>query len=208
MTTDTEDFTWGLVERPAPYRQTWYIRKRASRFAYWYWLAMLSLLLCGSQLGHAASTNKEASSLEKAAEVVGTNVINQSGTLMAVMARGMEKAGGYIEQAVDYTVEQAPLVVKEYATWVFISSLIWAVWWGILAGLLIGLATYVWKQADKHGLTLKDDDWFPCRIVPVLLMLVAFWPLFGVSSHLENAAKAKFAPRVLLIEKASEVYKR
>jgi hypothetical protein len=141
-------------------------------------------------------------------------VIDQSKPIFAILAKGMEKAGGYVEQAVDFTVQQAPLVVREYAAWVCVSSLIWAVTWLFPIAVLGYITKQIWtccKQFWKEGSEQNCSDTLAASFGMCLLTLVGALLIFGcimkVGGHLETAAKAKFAPRVLLIEKAAELYK-
>jgi hypothetical protein len=114
----------------------------------------------------------------------------------------MEAAGGYVDKAVDFTMEQAPLVVKEYVTWIFWSAVINAIMWVICITALICLSVFIWKRAK--GI---DDD---CArgftyALSLALLIPAFFMVGDVGSNTKEAVKAAVAPRVLLIEKATEM---
>lgn len=190
--------------------------------SYWWYAILIACMLLLTQHSNAAALTKLA---EKVENVTGTNldqvisnthkgmtnVASQAQPLMAVLAKGMEKAGGYIEQAVDFTVEQAPLVVQEYATWTFATSLLDAFWCLLAALLFWSVVVYLTRlsKAQKYepeGTDAEQNGWWACKVISLLCLVVSLWPMFYVCENLKEASKAKFAPRVLLIEKAVELY--
>ena len=120
--------------------------------------------------------------------------------LTALLYRGLEKSGGYVEKAMDFTIEQAPLAVKEYALWIFWSSVIWALFWLIPVVILCILGIKWWKNKSSDS---ETRGW--CKVFAVIAFGCMCGALVPVADKSTIAAKAAVAPRVLLIEKAAEL---
>ena len=112
-----------------------------------------------------------------------------------------------IEGALSWTAEQAPLVVQEYLVWHFWSNLI-----SSIIPLIISIASIiaVYKLSRPKGMKwakreLEDNP------LPILVWFVAFVSLILSSPysvhHIEQCIKVKVAPRIIIIEKLSDIIK-
>lgn len=126
--------------------------------------------------------------------------------------RGVHTAGGEIYQAsktaitksVDFTMEQAPLVVKEFLTWKAVQASIWIAVWGTVA-LCLFYAGRCFKKAQQSD-KLPDSDYYHfdksnagllkwlCRGAATATLIITL----GINGMI--IAKIAVAPRVYLIE--------
>lgn len=102
-----------------------------------------------------------------------------------------------IKKAGEFTAEQAPLVVQEFLAWSFWSDFAMAI---VLSGLLaVGLRIVSgwWPRLDEY-------DRIPIGMISVFgtLILTA-----GVLVSAFGAAKVAIAPRIVVLEKISELVK-
>jgi hypothetical protein len=105
---------------------------------------------------------------------------------------GVKKAG-------EFSAEQAPLVVQEFLAWEIARNGLFAV---VLGAALFGVLAVAYRlQSKTDDLELKFLIWL-CSSVP----LVAFAIGFGICA--ENAGKAYLAPRIVVLEKISELVKQ
>lgn len=99
----------------------------------------------------------------------------------------------------DFSVEQVPLVVQEYINWIFWSNCFGA----ILALIAMIIAAIIWRKIYKTVDGDTDDQVF--TLIMGSLVMVAF--SIPMCVHFAKAAKAHIAPRVVIIEKISELVK-
>ena len=99
-------------------------------------------------------------------------------------------------QAKGFVLEQMPLVCQEYVQYEFIISLI-----PVVIGLVIILASSLLIKKCWSLSNCKDG---PIVIFPILGIVIG---CCFIGSNLETLIKSKTAPRVLILEKASELYK-
>ncbi len=106
----------------------------------------------------------------------------------------------FVEKSKDFVLEQAPLYVQELVAFHFISNA------ATLTGILIFFFTVLifFIKSFKYGLKHEFED-FPHVLFPAIsgLLLIASVLMvcdFGAKVAIE-CYKAKYAPRVLIIEK-------
>ena len=102
--------------------------------------------------------------------------------------------------ASEFAAEQMPLLVQEYLTWIWWSSLIFGL--PCLLGA-IAAAVLFFVGAIKEGRAGGRATWgFPCAMISLL----AFIPLCaGVCASAATFVKVSVAPRVVLLEKVTEL---
>lgn len=148
--------------------------------------------------------------LEAAKQTVATN-LNE---VIIDMLRGVKVASGEVYQAsktaivksVDFTMEQAPQVVKEFLVIRAVSSVRWLIVWALVATGLF----YVAKCARKHSLASKNDSeeqafaWGANWILSIIACIIL---IMSLSLNGMNIAKITLAPRVYLIEYVVDTFK-
>lgn len=99
----------------------------------------------------------------------------------------------------DFSAEQVPLLVQEYLNWIFWSNCFGA----ILALIAMIIVAIIWRKIYK---TADGDtaDQILTLIMGSLFMVAFSIPMFA---HFTQAAKVHIAPRVVIIEKVSEIVK-
>lgn len=110
-----------------------------------------------------------------------------------------------ITKSVDFTMEQAPLVVNEFLHWKFAEATVWLLFWVILACVFFGLSR-TFNLQTKEGSKLPDKDkhtydktdaagWkWACRFIAFALLLI------GLTTQGLVMTKIAVAPRVYVIE--------
>ncbi len=111
----------------------------------------------------------------------------------------IDYSGGLIKQGIEFSKEQAPLVVQEFLTWSFWNACISTVLYSIMAVVLIGCAIRFWKKAFK----LSEDTWMPVFFVNIIGVIIGTVAIFLAIDNFRDAVKVKLAPRVYLIEWAA-----
>lgn len=117
-----------------------------------------------------------------------------------------------------WSVEQAPLIVQEWLQWVFWSNAINAAIYVLI--ILFSFLVYVvglrkglqYAEAQKKPLAYGAWDWefFSYMwggIGAVVVAPISFCLLVSIWSHALLAIKVAVAPRVMVIEKISELLK-
>ena len=106
------------------------------------------------------------------------------------------KAG--VAQAVDFALQQAPLVVQEFLSWKMGEAIFNCVFFSIV--IIILLSIIVWAKKKIKKLHSYDDD------IVFYSMIITFCIVFTVGStipiknNIEIIIKIKLAPRVYIIE--------
>lgn len=138
------------------------------------------------------------------------------------------------EKAGDFAVEQTPLLVQEYLAWMFMDSAIRAVAWAmVLLGMMaiaIGVVRfinrleksaiddYAKKRAEYEAAPpnrfasppheIDKDNYTFARIMTIVVaVMLCTFPLSNAVERAIDAAKIKIAPRVVIVEKISELVK-
>ena len=106
------------------------------------------------------------------------------------------KAG--VAQAVDFALQQAPLVVQEFLSWKMGEAIFNCIFFSI--AMIILLSVIVWAKKKIKKLHSHDDD------IVFYSMIITFCIVFTVGStipiknNIETIIKIKLAPRVYIIE--------
>jgi hypothetical protein len=124
---------------------------------------------------------------------------NVNETLAGILTKNLERADNGLETAIDFTIEQVPLIVQEYLTYNFWFGIIMVIFSIILSIILLKMI-FLSKK-----FFLKDDNnplpYFGMAFstVGILICLVC------IAINLNDVLKIKLAPRVYLIEKAASL---
>ena len=148
---------------------------------------------------YAANTNSPTV-LEQATVTAKQAVATNLNEVIVDILRGVKTAGGEvytasktaITKSVDFTIEQAPLVVKEFLTWQVAKAVVWTAIWTSIVSLFIWISYRLLKTA-RNG----DDEWYLGWIIRVfsILMLIVTLGINGMT-----ITKVVVAPRVFLID--------
>ena len=112
---------------------------------------------------------------------------------------GASKTG--IVKAVEFAQEQSPMVVQEFLVWKFAQSVIWVIVGMISIGVLgFLLKKFVSKLKNSES---SDSELYiiPTVISSILVVVICF---VNIVPNVEQMVKVKFAPRVFMIEWASD----
>jgi len=104
-----------------------------------------------------------------------------------------------IKKAGEFSAEQAPLVVQEFLAWEFWSSFVAFLICSLLTAITLGVSAWWWKN-DKSDLETK------CLVVLIPVLACVFMQI-PVWTNAYNAGKVAVAPRIVVLEKISELVK-
>jgi hypothetical protein len=149
---------------------------------------------------YAANTNSPTL-LEQATVTAREAVQTNLNEVIVDILRGVKTAGGEVYQAsktaitksVDFTMEQAPLVVKEFLAWKVAEAVGYLLIWIAIVSLSLWISHKILKSADGN----PGDEWFFGWVIRVssILALIAALGINGM-----KITKVLVAPRVYLIE--------
>lgn len=154
----------------------------------------------------AANTNSTASTNapSKTKETINDAVVD--------ILHGAKSASGEIYQAskqaitkaVDFTMEQAPLVVKEFLHWKIAEAIIRLIAWSIIPIVLLCIARNFYKRSQSPDVPKEDrskTDQNDYAILKWLFRVMAWtWLAINLMNYGMVITKIAVAPRVYLIE--------
>lgn len=121
--------------------------------------------------------------------------------LDSVLADAIQKTQGGIEKAVDFSLEQAPLLIQEALTWYGVKSFLSMLLSVAILIALVVIFVKAFKWAKKHNYD-EEDMFFGClffamgSIIPIVIA-ASFFSIEWIQIWI--------APRVWLIEYASKL---
>lgn len=104
----------------------------------------------------------------------------------------MDKTAGAIEKVTELSIEQAPLIVREYVSWGIVDGLITGISFSLLLILTLFFAVKIWKYNENLDARMS--------VIMTASFLALSFMFCGFTAY-SHAAKAYFAPRVYVIEK-------
>jgi hypothetical protein len=105
------------------------------------------------------------------------------------------KAG--VAQAVDFALQQAPLVVQEFLSWKMSEAIINLIFLGTGALILFCFFIFLIKKAKKH---IGNDAIVPISMGMTITLAFMIALLINIKNNIQTIAKIKLAPRVYIIE--------
>lgn len=108
---------------------------------------------------------------------------------------GVEKAG-------TFTAEQAPLVIQEFIRWEIFGNLFIGIILSLFGYYFVKLYVRLYKQNEKKSYDERNDDIGLMGVFGGIFILTIFTGVICVFSH---TLKAIVAPRIVIIEKISEL---
>ncbi len=137
-----------------------------------------------------------------------TNTQETVNSILIDVLKGVKDAGSEmyatskvgLAKAVDFAVEQAPIVVQEFLSWKMGEAIFNVVAYTIAAIVLFCIARFLFKKIKNT----KID--YPEEIVPISLafmfsvVMFCFVAFLHIKPNIETIIKIKLAPRVYILE--------
>lgn len=127
--------------------------------------------------------------------------------LQKLTVGALQELGQWIQSLKDFTVEQTPLFVREYAQWYVWSNAISFMTFAIAVGVCVWVVTKYTKSAlapleAKGSKRTFDEDgmhtmYWVVRFFATVIGVVCF---FVASDSLKEVGKGVFAPRLVIVE--------
>lgn len=114
----------------------------------------------------------------------------------------LDKTGSAVDSAGNFVLEQAPDVIQQYLVWEFYSNLILSIIAVLISIFFIRIYSICWKVGEEG----KWDN--PGPVLGLLIfgiMSIAFF--FGSLERVYHMVKVSVAPKIVLIEKMSDLIK-
>ena len=105
------------------------------------------------------------------------------------------KAG--VAQAVDFALQQAPLVVQEFLSWKMSEAIINLIFFGVGTVILFFCLVFLLKKAKKN---IENDAIVPIFFGTLFTVITLIALLNNIKKDIQTVVKIKLAPRVYIIE--------
>jgi len=105
------------------------------------------------------------------------------------------KAG--VAQAVDFALQQAPLVVQEFLSWKMSEAIINLIFFGVGTVILLFCLGFLLKKAKKN---IENNAIVPIFFGTVFTVIALIFLLRNIKNDIQTIVKIKLAPRVYIIE--------
>lgn len=105
------------------------------------------------------------------------------------------KAG--VAQAVDFALQQAPLVVQEFLSWKMSEAIINLIFFGIGTVIMLFCLGFLLKKGKKN---IENDAIVPIFFGTAFTVIVLIALLNNIKKDIQTVVKIKLAPRVYIIE--------
>ena len=105
------------------------------------------------------------------------------------------KAG--VAQAVDFALQQAPLVVQEFLSWKMSEAIINLIFFGIGTVILLFCLGFLLKKAKKYS---DHEEIVPIFFGTLFTVITLIALLNNIKKDIQTIVKIKLAPRVYIIE--------
>lgn len=105
-----------------------------------------------------------------------------------------------------FIVEQTPLLVQEYVSWIFWENVLWGSLKGFVALFLFIILTILVKMTWT-ALSKNTEEAGGCLLLSAVIGGLTIFTAIGTMSDIVMAVKCKVAPRVVIVEKIAELAK-
>ena len=105
------------------------------------------------------------------------------------------KAG--VAQAVDFALQQAPLVVQEFLSWKMSEAIINLIFFSVGTAILLFCLVFLLKKAKKN---IENDAIVPIFFGTLFTVITLIALLNNIKKDIQTIVKIKLAPRVYIIE--------
>lgn len=135
-----------------------------------------------------------------------TNTQETVNTILIDVLKGVKETGSElyaagkagVAQAVDFALQQTPLVVQEFLSWKMGDAIFNCIFYSIGVIILLGLIIWLKKKLEKLESYEPEVVIYSLTIVFCIGLAVA--STIPIKSNIETIIKIKLAPRVYIIE--------
>jgi FtsH-binding integral membrane protein len=134
-----------------------------------------------------------------------TNTQETVNTILIDVLKGVKETGSElyaagkagVAQAVDFALQQAPLVVQEFLSWKMSEAIINLIFFGIGTVIMLFCLVFLLKKAKKN---IENEAIVPIFFGTVFTVIALIALLGNIKNDIQTIAKIKLAPRVYIIE--------
>lgn len=135
-----------------------------------------------------------------------TNTQETVNTILIDVLKGVKETGSElyaagktgVAQAVDFALQQTPLVVQEFLSWKMGDAIFNCIFYSI--AVIILLSIFIWAMKKVKVLRFHDDITIVYSFILVFCIGLAVASTITIKSNVETIIKIKLAPRVYIIE--------
>jgi FtsH-binding integral membrane protein len=134
-----------------------------------------------------------------------TNTQETVNTILIDVLKGVKETGSElyaagkagVAQAVDFALQQTPLVVQEFLSWKMSEAIINLIFFGIGTVIMLFCLVFLLKKAKKN----IENEAIVAIFFGTVFTVIALIALLGnIKKDIQTIAKIKLAPRVYIIE--------
>jgi FtsH-binding integral membrane protein len=134
-----------------------------------------------------------------------TNTQETVNTILIDVLKGVKETGSElyaagkagVAQAVDFALQQTPLVVQEFLSWKMSEAIINLIFFGIGTVIMLFCLVFLLKKAKKN---IENEAIVPIFFGTVFTVIALIALLGNIKKDIQTIAKIKLAPRVYIIE--------
>lgn len=134
-----------------------------------------------------------------------TNNQETINTILVDVLKGVKETGSElyaagkagVAQAVDFALQQAPLVVQEFLSWKMSEAIINLIFFGIATAIMLFCLVFLLKKAKKH---FDTEVMVPIFFGTCFTVIISIYLFINIKNNIQTIAKIKLAPRVYIIE--------
>lgn len=138
-----------------------------------------------------------------------TNAQETVNSILIDVLKGVKDAGSEmyatskvgLAKAVDFAVEQAPIVVQEFLSWKMGEAIFNVIAYSIATIVLFFVLRFLLKKIKKIDMNYSPEEIVPIGLGFVFSLFVfCFITFFQLKPNIETIIKIKLAPRVYILE--------
>ena len=134
-----------------------------------------------------------------------TNTQETVNTILIDVLKGVKETGSElyaagktgVAQAVDFALQQTPLVVQEFLSWKMSEAIINLIFFGVATVIMLFCLVFLLKKAKKN---IENDAIVPIFFGTFFTVIALIFLLRNIKNDIQTIAKIKLAPRVYIIE--------
>ena len=134
-----------------------------------------------------------------------TNTQETVNTILIDVLKGVKETGSElyaagktgVAQAVDFALQQTPLVVQEFLSWKMSEAIINLIFFGVATVIMLFCLVFLLKKAKKN---IENDAIVPIFFGTFFTVIALIFLLRNIKNDIQTIAKIKLATRVYIIE--------
>jgi len=135
-----------------------------------------------------------------------TNTQETVNTILIDVLKGVKETGSElyaagktgVAQAVDFALQQTPLVVQEFLSWKMGDAIFNCIFYSI--GVIILLGAIIWLKKKLEKLEPYEPEVVIYSLTIVFCIGLAVASMIPIKDNIETIIKIKLAPRVYILE--------